>query len=305
MDDLEKTLNSLSLGLSHEDSATGETIECSREVDVQARHQSADHLSEDKDDDEYHEDDGEANDEDDDEEDTTPLNDFERSNWWLLRMFRRDAAMFRGPQASITPVLPKPEHLRIWRVTDDTTFVKYDPKLGFVNEAPGLVGIPAWCFLDAQAVTDHMNLLARNQTTLARFVSLCGSAEIRDIQLKWRINKGRQNICVHRVDVSRMQWGRIDLRVVASGPSFWVPSPTSASCLFQRRECTVLEPGCGQQYLTRNIIDIVFVKAMELIDFYGVKDQVGEATYERSNDEWLAVSRVPVEMISLVNGAWD
>jgi hypothetical protein len=62
-------------------------------------------------------------------------------------------------------------------------------------------------------------------------------------------------------------------------------------------ECAVYKHSNPKdQYLTKRIVDMVFINAKTIVDMFQIQDQV--EAYRICEEQWLSVQRVPMEMIS-------
>ena len=268
MGDLAKALESLSLRHADENHRSDEDTEDEAENGGNASNEDDETSEEDE--------------EDEDTDDGSPLNDIERSNSWLLRVFRKDVPILKGPTPAINPSRQLPT--KFWRVVDDWTFVKYNTESGFVNE---LVDVPTWPFIDAASVKHTMNWGHLDEKSLVRYMSLCGTQEKLRREMQWRQNAGR-DMEVYRIDAVGMAQGVINLGARLTVSSLYTPVDCMVYDSFLRR-------------LMKSTADIVFVNAKQLIDTLKIHADIKRKAYKACTDEWLAVQRIPKEMVTRVS----
>lgn len=222
----------------------------------------------------------EADDEADDELENDidrPLTDFERTHPELLTIFRRNSSIFTGPEVAVDRVnAEKPSEF--FRVCDEETFIKFNHVEGFINEAvvdEVVIRFPAWPFVNADSVVDHINWAKdSSRFSISHYISMCSTTTKRDNEMYWRQKRGRL-ITVFRIDGHNLAWGRIRLT-----PMTWI------DCLFRRGTTTTNS-------------DIVFISAEHLIKVFCISDRIKKETALRgAKDEWLAVQRIPLDMIT-------
>lgn len=207
---------------------------------------------------------------DSDDDGGSPYTPFEASHPWLLNIFKRSSAPLKGPEPS-TDKFYSAVPTRFSRVCDEQTFVQFNNSKGFVNEI--IPFLPAWCFVDPDSVADHINWEWTENSSISRYISMCATERKRDNEIAWRQRGGRTSIRVYDIDASRMQWGCI--RNCAR---------ISIDCIFRRTEET--------------LDDVVFINARHLIDVFGITGRIKKpAALRGAKDEWLAVQRIPREMI--------
>ena len=162
---------------------------------------------------------------------------------------------------------------KFYRICDEQTFIKFSSEKGFVNEA--CAGVPSWPFIDADGVINHINWEKADNPFITRFISMCSTTYKRDNEIAWRRRIGR-SITVFEISGQGLAWGRI------RQPPF-----TCIDCLFCRGTAATHD-------------DIVFNSAAHLFEGLEIeKERVSkEKAWKGAQDEWLAVQRIPPDMIT-------
>lgn len=70
--------------------------------------------------------------------------------------------------------------------------------------------LPAWPFVDADGVVNHINWKVASGSSITRYISMCSTSTKLDNEKEWRRRKGR-SITIFTTDGRNLVWGRIRL----------------------------------------------------------------------------------------------
>ncbi|KAH8708417.1 hypothetical protein GQ44DRAFT_777191 [Phaeosphaeriaceae sp. PMI808] len=101
-------------------------------------------------------------------------------------------------------------------------------------------------------------------------ISVCGSPEKADQEVRWRKKKNRQNITSFKISTTALRWTTLDLTTTT--------------------KIDVLTSDAYNE-------SVVFIKATELIRALGLNGNIDKGAEYGAKDEWFALEWIPLDMI--------